>query len=67
MQELRELKITKALTKASKAAESSQEATLLVESMSESLEIMEIHSNWRTPFMIYLKTRGLPEDKDKRE
>jgi hypothetical protein len=67
MQELRELKITKALAKASKAAESSQEATLLVESMSESLEIMEIHSNWRTPFMIYLKTRGLPEDKDKRE
>jgi hypothetical protein len=24
---------------------------------------MEIHLDWRTPFMIYLRTGGLPEDK----
>jgi hypothetical protein len=24
---------------------------------------MEIHLDWRTLFMIYLKTMGLPEDK----
>jgi hypothetical protein len=26
-----------------------------------------VHSNWCILFMIYLKTGGLPEDKDKRE
>jgi hypothetical protein len=28
---------------------------------------MEIHSDWRTPFMIYLKIGGLLEDKIDRE
>jgi hypothetical protein len=28
---------------------------------------MEIHSDWHTPFMIYLKTGGLLEDKADRE
>jgi hypothetical protein len=28
---------------------------------------MTIHSDWRTPFMIYLKTMGLLEDKDEWE
>jgi hypothetical protein len=28
---------------------------------------MKIHSDWRTPFMMYLKTGGLLEDKDERE
>jgi hypothetical protein len=30
-------------------------------------EVMEIHSDWRTPFMIYLKTEDLLEDKDECE
>jgi hypothetical protein len=28
---------------------------------------MEIHSGWRTPFMIYLRTGGLLDDKVERE
>jgi hypothetical protein len=24
---------------------------------------MEIHSDWHTLFMVYLRTKGLPEDK----
>jgi hypothetical protein len=28
---------------------------------------MEIHSDWHTSFMIYLRTGGLPEDKDECE
>jgi hypothetical protein len=28
---------------------------------------MEIHSDWRTPFMIYLRIGGLPEDKVEHE
>jgi hypothetical protein len=56
MQELHEPSINNALAKASKATESSQETTPLVESISESPKVMEIHSNWHTPFMIYLRT-----------
>jgi hypothetical protein len=37
------------------------------ESISKSLEVMEINSDWHTLFMIYLRIGGLPEDKDKRE
>jgi hypothetical protein len=55
MHELHELSITKALAKACKASESSQEATLPIVSTSESLEVMEIHLNWHTPFMMYLR------------
>jgi hypothetical protein len=36
-----------------------------VEIISELLEVMEIRSDW--PFMIYLRTGGLPEDKDEHE
>jgi hypothetical protein len=67
MQELHEPSINKALAKANKAAESSQETTPPIESISESPEVMKIHSDWRTPFTIYLRTSGLPEDKDERE
>jgi hypothetical protein len=67
MQELHEPSITKALAKASKVVESSQETMPPIESTSESPEIMKIHSNWRTPFMIYLRMGGLPEDKYERE
>ena len=63
MQELHEPSIAKALAKANKAAKSSQETMPPVESISESPEVMEVHSDWRTPFMIYLKTGGLPDDK----
>jgi ribonuclease HI len=62
---LHEPTISKALDKANKAAESSQETPLLPNSITESPEVMEIHLDWRTPFMMYLKTGGLPEDKVK--
>jgi hypothetical protein len=67
MQELHEPSITNALGNASKVAESSQETTLPIESISESPKVMEIHLNWRTPFMIYLRIGDLSEDKDERE
>jgi hypothetical protein len=67
MQELHEPSINKPLAKASKATESSQETMLSVERKFESPEVMEIHSEWRTPSMVYLRTWGLPEDKDERE
>jgi hypothetical protein len=67
LHELHELSISKALAKVSKVAKSSQETPLPIESISESPEVMEIHLDWRTPFMIYLRTVGLPEDKDERE
>jgi hypothetical protein len=67
MQELHEPSINKALATVSKAAKSSQEIPLPTESISESTEVMEIHSDWRTPFMIYLKIGGLLEEKDEHE
>jgi hypothetical protein len=67
MQEFHESSITKALAKAGKVAESSQETLPPIESISESPEVMEIHLDWHTPFIIYLRTRGLLEDKVKCE
>jgi hypothetical protein len=64
LQELHELSIAKALAKASKVAKSSQEILSPAESISESPEVMDIHSDWRASFMIYLRIGGLPEDKD---
>jgi hypothetical protein len=49
------------------AAESSQETPPPNEGITESLEVMEIHSDWHTPFMVYLRMGGLPEDKVKCE
>jgi ribonuclease HI len=63
LQELHEPTISKAVAKANKAAKSSQETLPPPRCITESLEVMKIHSDWRTPFMIYLRTRGLPEDK----
>jgi primosomal protein N'' len=63
LQELLESGIPKALAKTTKAIESSQETPPPRESITESPKVMEIHSDWRTPFMIYLRTRGLLEDK----
>jgi hypothetical protein len=63
LQELYEPRISKAISKATKAVESSQETLLQSESITESHDVMEIHFNWRTPFMIYFRTGGLPEDK----
>jgi ribonuclease HI len=62
LQELYESSISKALAKATKAAESSQETPPPCESIIETPEIMEIHFDWRTPFMTFLSTGGLPED-----
>jgi hypothetical protein len=67
LQELHEQSISKALAKDTKVAESSQETLPPNESITDSPEVMEIHSDWRTSFMIYLRTRGLPEDKVKHE
>jgi hypothetical protein len=63
LQKLHEPTILKGLAKANKAVESSQETPPLLNSITESLEVMEIHLDWRTPFMIYLRTGSLPEDK----
>jgi hypothetical protein len=67
LQELHEPSISKALAKASKVAKSSQEIPPSNESISKSPEVMEIHLDWRTPFMIYLGIGGLLEDKDECE
>jgi hypothetical protein len=67
LQEIHEPSISKALAKATKVAESSQETPTPSEIITESLEVMEIHSDWRTPFMIYFRTGGLPEDNVDRE
>jgi hypothetical protein len=61
--ELHEPSIANGLDKINKGAESSQEAPPPSESIIESPEVMEIHSNWRTPFMVYLRIGGLPKDK----
>jgi hypothetical protein len=63
LQELHEPSVSKALVKATKLAESSQETPPLSESIIESPKVMKIHSDWQTPFMIYLRTGGLLEDK----
>jgi hypothetical protein len=39
----------------------------LIVRTSESPKVMEIYSDWCTPFMIYLRIGGLLEDKDERE
>jgi hypothetical protein len=67
LQELHESSISKALEKATKVADSSQEAPPPIESITESPEVMETHSNWRTPFMVYHRTGGLPKEKVDRE
>jgi hypothetical protein len=41
--------------------------SLPAEGVFESPDVMAIHSDWRTPFMIYLRTRGLPDDRDGHE
>jgi hypothetical protein len=67
LQEFHEPSISKALAKATKAAESSQETLPPKESITESPEVMEIYSDWHTLFMIYLRIGGLPKDKIDRE
>jgi hypothetical protein len=63
LQELHEPTISKPLAMANKVDESSQETPPPPDTITESLEVMEIHSEWCIPFMIYLRTWGLPEDK----
>jgi hypothetical protein len=61
--ELHEPSISKALAKATKMAESSQKTPPPSENITESPKVKEVHLDWRTPFMIYFRTGGLPEDK----
>jgi hypothetical protein len=63
LQELHEPSILKALGKTTKAPESSQETPPPSESVTESPKVMDISSDWHTPFMIYFRIGGLPEDK----
>jgi hypothetical protein len=67
LQELYEPSISKALAKVTKVVESSLETAPPSESITESPEVMEIHSYWRTLFMIYFRNEVLPEDKVDRE
>jgi hypothetical protein len=67
LQELHEPNISKALAKATMVPESSQETTPPCESITETPEVMEIHSDWRTPFMTFHRIGGLLEDKSDRE
>jgi hypothetical protein len=67
LHELHEPSIFNALAKATMVAQSSQETPPPSESITESHEVMEIHSDWCTPFMIHFRTGGLPEDKVERE
>jgi ribonuclease HI len=60
LQELHGPSISKALAK---ATESSHEIQPPSENITESPDVLEIHSDWLTLFMIYFKTGGLPEDK----
>jgi hypothetical protein len=62
LQELHEPTIPKSLAKANKAVESYQETPPPPDSITESPKVMEIHSDWHTPFMIYLRIGGLPEE-----
>jgi hypothetical protein len=39
----------------------------LAEDMSETHEVKEVHSDWHTPFMIYLRMGALPDVKDECE
>jgi hypothetical protein len=55
--------ISKDLAKVTKVAESSQETPPPSESITESPEVMEIHSDRRTLFMMYFRVGYLPEDK----
>jgi hypothetical protein len=63
LQDLHEPTISRALAKANRATESSQETPPPPDSITESAEVIKIHSDWCTLFMIYLRTRGLPKDK----
>jgi hypothetical protein len=65
--ELHEPSISKALAKAIRTTKSSKETLPPTESIFESPEVLEIHSDRHTPFMVYLRTGGLPEDKDEHE
>jgi hypothetical protein len=67
LQELHEPSISKVLARATKVAESSQETPPPSESITKSPKVMEIHSDWHTPFMIHFRIGGLPEDKVERE
>jgi hypothetical protein len=48
-------------------AESSQETPPPTETITELLKVMEIHLDWRTPFIVYLRIGGLPDDKVDRD
>jgi hypothetical protein len=63
LQELHETTVPKALAKANKAAESSQETPPPPDDIIESPEVLEIQSDWRTLLMIYFRTGSLLEDK----
>jgi hypothetical protein len=55
LQKLHEPSISKALAKATKVVESSQETPPPSESITESPKVMKIHSDWHTSFIIYLR------------
>jgi hypothetical protein len=67
MQELHEPSISKTLAKASKATESIDDSTTPADAKDDSSKVMLVDLDWHTPFMTYLKTGGLPEEKVERD
>jgi hypothetical protein len=51
----------KVLAVSNRVVESSQATPPPSEGIIESSEVMKIHSDWRTPLMVYPRTGGLPE------
>jgi hypothetical protein len=52
----------KSFSKSFQGGQVIQETPPPIKSKTESPEVMEMYSNWHTPFMIYFRTGGLPED-----
>jgi ribonuclease HI len=67
LSQLHETSISTTLSKANRGAKSVDHTVMSVDDKPDSSNIMLVDSNWRTPFMTYLKIGGLQEDKVEKE